>query len=127
MDPPRARLDDRMVGFISAQEMVFVTAARGGRTACRGVPGFVQAPSRRLITWPEPRVSPISGPVRLLFLDLLRERTGLHVSGTASVVAFAPPHLASPAGAPAQASPDAACWVRVRVDQAWFADQGPLA
>jgi hypothetical protein len=128
--PPRVevkRLDDRMVDFIRRQEMVFVTAALGGRTARRGAPGFIEVPSRRLITWPEFGRTPISGPVRLLLLDLLRERTGLHVAGRASVVAHAPLR-ACDGGVPpaATAGPPPECWVQVRVDQAWFVDQGPL-
>ena len=130
VDPPRAessRLDDRMIEFVRNQEMVFVTLAAGGRTARRGPAGFLQVPARRLITWPEFGAggAPVTGSVRLLFLDLLQERTGLHVTGRASVVAFGPPQLAG-TGPAALVGPPPACWVRVRVDQAWFADQGPL-
>jgi hypothetical protein len=129
VDPPRVelkRLDDRMIEFIGKQEMIFVTAALGGRTARRGPVGFVQVPSRRLVTWPEyGGGAPITGQVRLLLLDLLHERTGLHVTGRASVVSFGPLRVASstPVVAP---GPQPERWVRVRVDQAWFADQGPL-
>lgn len=136
VDPPTVelkRLDDRMIDFIRRQEMIFVTAALGGRTARRGPVGFVQVPSRRLVTWPEYGRTPISGAVRLLLLDLLNERTGLHVTGRASVVSFGPLQVASTAAAPVAApgpgpgpGPQPECWVRVRVDQAWFADQGPL-
>jgi hypothetical protein len=126
VDPPR--LDDRMVGFIRRQEMVFVTVAGGPRTSRSGPAGFLQVPSRRLISWPEFGRPPLAGQVRLLFLDLFQERTGLHVTGRASVVPYGPlqvcgslPVALSPAG------PRPEFWVRVRVDQAWFADQGPLA
>ncbi|WP_203705907.1 hypothetical protein [Asanoa iriomotensis] len=120
------RLDDRMVDFIRKQEMVFVTAALGGRTARRGPVGFVQVPSRRLVTWPEYERTPISGPVRLLLLDLLHERTGLHVTGRASAVSYGPLQVASGSDPVLVDGPVPECWVRVRVDQAWFADQGPL-
>ena len=116
-----------MVAFIRQQEMVFVTPARGERTSRSGPAGFLRVASRRLLSWPEfEGRSADSGPVRLLFLDLFHERTGLHVTGRASVVPFGPLQLC---GAPpvAVAGPRPTCWVRVRVDQAWFADQGPLA
>ncbi|MDG4822025.1 hypothetical protein O7635_09175 [Asanoa sp. WMMD1127] len=116
-----------MVDFIRRQEMIFVTMAAGGRTARRGPVGFLQVPARRMITWPEfgEIRAPVTGGVRLLMLDLLEERTGLHVTGRASVAPFGPPQLCG--SAPARtAGPPPDRWVRVRVDQAWFADQGPL-
>lgn len=127
VDPPR--LDDRMVDFIGRQEMVFVTVAGGPRTSRSGPAGFVRVPSRRLISWPEfgPGHRPLTpGPVRLLFLDLVQERTGLHVTGRASLVPFGPLQVCGSLPV-AVAGPPPEFWVRVRVDQAWFADQGPVA
>jgi len=117
-----------MVGFIRRQEMVFVTPARGERTSRSGPAGFLSVPSRRLLSWPEfgPGRPPVSGPVRLLLLDLFQERTGLHVTGRASVVPYGPLQLCGSVGL-ALPGPRPEFWVRVRVDQAWFADQGPLA
>jgi hypothetical protein len=124
VDPPR--LDDRMVGFIRRQEMVFVTVAGGPRTSRSGPAGFLRVPSRRLLSWPEFDRSPLAGQVRLLFLDLFQERTGLHVTGRASVVPYGPLQLCG-SGLAVASGPRPEFWVRVRVDQAWFADQGPLA
>ncbi|GIF49351.1 hypothetical protein Afe04nite_38900 [Asanoa ferruginea] len=126
VDPPR--LDDRMVGFIRRQEMVFVSVAGGPRTSRSGPSGFLRVPSRRLLSWPEfghSRPS-VAGQVRLLFLDLFAERTGLHVTGRASVVPYGPLQLCGSSSV-SSPGPRPEFWVRVRVDQAWFADQGPLA
>lgn len=121
------RLDDRMVDFVVGQEMVFITPMWGERTSRIGPVGFLRVPSRRLIAWPESGSHPvISGPVRLLLLDLLAERTGLHVKGKASVGPYRPLQVCGPAPLPA-AGPQPECWVQVRVDEAWFADQGPVA
>ena len=129
-DPPgaaRFRLDDRMVEFIRGQEMVFITPMWGERTSRIGPLGFLRVPSRRLISWPESGSHPvISGPVRLLLLDLLAEKTGLHVTGKASVGPFGPLQVCG-SGPVDAAGPTAGSWVRVRVDEAWFTDQGPVA
>lgn len=124
---PRFRLDDRMAEFIRAQEMVFITPMWGERTSRIGPLGFLRVPSRRLISWPESGNHPvISGPVRLLLLDLLAEKTGLHVTGKASVGPYGPLQVCG-TGPLDAAGPTAESWVRVRVDEAWFADQGPVA
>lgn len=130
VDPPRPdrfRLDDRMVEFIRGQEMVFITPMWGERTSRIGPLGFLRVPSRRLISWPESGNHPvISGPVRLLLLDLLAQKTGLHVTGKASVGPYGPLQVCG-SGPMDDAGPTAETWVRVRVDEAWFADQGPVA
>jgi len=116
------RLDDRMVDFIRRQELLFVTLARGGRTSRSGPPGFVRVPSRRLLAWPEFDVAdpPLTGRVQLMLLDLFHQRAVLHIVGVATVAAFAPPQVCGPDPAAAP-GPRPDFWVRVRVDQAWFA------
>ena len=119
------RLDDRMIAFVRRQEMVFVSPARGERTSRTGPAGFIRVPARRLLAWPEFGRAPISGPVRLLMLDLLVERAGLHVTGRASIAPYGPVALCGSPVLPVT-GPRPDYWVRVRVDQAWFADQGPV-
>jgi len=123
---PAAPLDERMIEFIRRQEMLLVMLAGGARSSRSGPEGFIRVPSRRLIAWPEfgsvdSLGLSLSGPVRLLLLDLFKERAGLHLMGWASLAPFAPPALCGPSPA-AGTGPRPDFWVRVRVDRAHFAE-----
>ena len=93
------RLNDPMVELISRQEMVWIATADGhGECDCSfraGPPGFVQVLDARTIRYPEYRGNGVMASlgnicenphVGMVFLDLDRERIGLHVNGRARVV-----------------------------------------
>jgi hypothetical protein len=89
-------LNDRMRGFIAAQEWMFV-ATSDAAGACdstlrAGPPGFVAVLGERCLAWPEYRGNGVLASrgnilenphVGLLFLDFAEERIGLHVNGRA--------------------------------------------
>ena len=93
------RLNDRMCGFIAAQELMFVsTADAGGNCDCSiraGPPGFVRVVDERTLAYPEYRGNGVMASlgnltenphVGLLFVDFFRSTVGCHVNGEARVV-----------------------------------------
>ncbi|MFH9736793.1 pyridoxamine 5'-phosphate oxidase family protein [Streptomyces roseolus] len=94
------RLNTRMQEFVARQEMFFLaTADRHGEcdnTFRAGPPGFLHVLDDRTLTYPEYRGNGVQASlgnieenphVGLLMMDFLQDRIGLHVNGTARVVA----------------------------------------
>jgi predicted pyridoxine 5'-phosphate oxidase superfamily flavin-nucleotide-binding protein len=98
-DQMRDRLNDRMVDFISRQEMVFISTA-DGHGECdasfrAGPPGFVLVLDEQTLAYPEYRGNGVmaslgnmaeNAHVGLLFVDFVRDVIGLHVNGSSRVV-----------------------------------------
>ncbi|HEY0486015.1 MAG TPA: pyridoxamine 5'-phosphate oxidase family protein [Mycobacteriales bacterium] len=94
----RDHLNDRMIEFIDAQELVFISTA-DGRGECdaglrAGPPGFVVVLDEVTVAYPEYRGNGVmsslgnmaeNAHVGLLFVDFLHDMVGLHVNGTARV------------------------------------------
>src|SRR5690348_11766817 len=91
-------LNERMRGFISRQEMMFLATADGGgdcdSTLRAGPPGFVRVLDQEHLSWPEYRGNGVmaslgniteNARVGLLFIDF-GAVIGLHVNGTAEIV-----------------------------------------
>lgn len=91
-----------MIEFVGRMEMVFVASAdsRGECDASlrAGPPGFVRVLDDRTLAYPEYRGNGVlaslgniseSGRVGLLMVDFVRDLIGLHVNGTARIVADA--------------------------------------
>jgi len=97
-DQVRDRLNDRMVEFISRQEMVFISTA-DGHGECdasfrAGPPGFMAVVDDQTLAYPEYRGNGVmaslgnlaeNAHIGLLFVDFVRDVIGLHVNGTARV------------------------------------------
>lgn len=94
------RLNPRMREFVARQEMFFLaTADRHGacdNTFRAGPPGFVHVLDDRRLAYPEYRGNGVQASlgnieenphVGVLMVDFLQDRIGLHVNGTARVVA----------------------------------------
>jgi uncharacterized protein len=118
------RLNDPMIEFIGRQEMVWIATADGrGECDCSfraGPPGFVQVLDARTIRYPEYRGNGVMASlgnicenphVGMVFLDLDRERIGLHVNGRARIVE-ADDHGVQ--------RPRVERWVEVRVQEAYI-------
>ena len=118
------RLNEPMIQFIGRQEMVWIATADGhGECDCSfraGPPGFVQVLDDRTVRYPEYRGNGVMASlgniaenphVGMTFLDFDQERIGLHVNGTARIVA---------AGQGNGVRPRAECWVEVGVQEAYI-------
>ena len=94
------RINPRMREFIGRMEMAFVATAdaRGECDASfrAGPPGFARVLDERTIAWPDYRGNGVMASagnmaenphVGILFVDFLRDLVGLHVNGTAELVA----------------------------------------
>lgn len=94
------RLNPRMREFVTRQEMFFLATAdaRGecDNTFRAGPPGFLRVFGERSLAYPEYRGNGVMaslGNIRenphvgILMVDFLRDRIGLHVNGTARLVA----------------------------------------
>jgi predicted pyridoxine 5'-phosphate oxidase superfamily flavin-nucleotide-binding protein len=92
-------LNEHMCEFVARQEMMFVaTADAHGECDCTfraGPPGFVHALDPYHLAWPEYRGNGVmasvgniteNAHVGVLFVDLFRDRIGLHVNGSAAIV-----------------------------------------
>lgn len=96
------RLNSRMRAFIAEQEMMFVATADASgdcdNTFRAGPPGFVQTLSEAELAWPEYRGNGVMASlgnisqnprVGILFVDFFRNVIGLHVNGSARIMADA--------------------------------------
>jgi len=118
------RLNDQMIAFIGRQEMAWIATADGrGECDCSfraGPPGFVQVPDARTLRLPEYRGNGVMASlgnilenphIGLVFMDFDQERIGLHVNGTARLVA---------AGEPNGVRPRVERWIEVHVREAYI-------
>jgi hypothetical protein len=94
------RINPRMRDFIGRMEMAFIATA-DGHGECdasfrAGPPGFVRVLDERTIAWPDYRGNGVMASagnivenphVGILFVDFLRDLVGLHVNGTADLMA----------------------------------------
>ena len=94
------RINDQMRTFIGRMEMAFIATA-DGRGECdasfrAGPPGFAQVLDERTIAWPEYRGNGVMASagnivqnphVGIMFVDFVRDLVGLHVNGSAELVA----------------------------------------
>jgi predicted pyridoxine 5'-phosphate oxidase superfamily flavin-nucleotide-binding protein len=132
-DQVRDRLLPTMAEFVGRMEMVFVaTADRHGEcdsSLRAGPPGFVQVLDERTLAYPEYRGNGVhaslgniceNAHVGLLMVDFVEDLIGLHVNGTARVVADADFRTAHP-GVPVDDEhgrrPER--WVVVEVEEAY--------
>ncbi|MBO2450935.1 pyridoxamine 5'-phosphate oxidase family protein [Actinomadura barringtoniae] len=128
------RLNERMAEFVGRQEMMFVaTADARGECDCSfraGPPGFVHVLDERTLVYPEYRGNGVMGSLGnisgnghagLIFVDFLTHLIGLHVNGTAEVLADADLLKLWPdrpeADIPGRR---ARLWVRVGVEEAYI-------
>ena len=94
------RINEAMREFIGRMEMAFIATADGHGecdTSFRaGPPGFVHVVDERTIAWPEYRGNGVMASagniaenphVGVLFLDFVRDLVGLHVNGSAELMA----------------------------------------
>lgn len=94
------RLNPTMIEFIGRMDMAFVaTADRHGECDASfraGIPGFMQVIDDRTIAYPEYRGNGVHASlgnilenphVGILFIDFVRDLIGLHINGSARIVA----------------------------------------
>jgi uncharacterized protein len=127
-------LNQPMVDFVGAMEMMFVASADGhGECDCTmraGPPGFVQVLDQRQLTWPEYRGNGVmaslgniteNANVGLLFVDFFEHVIGLHVNGRAKIMEDAAMRAAHPR-LPIDPLPGRRPerWVLVAVDEAYI-------
>lgn len=128
------RLNPRMREFVARQEMFFLaTADRHGacdNTFRAGPPGFLHVLDERRLAYPEYRGNGVQASignieenphVGILMVDFLRDRIGLHVNGTARVVADDVMRRGHP-GLAVDPVPGrrALTWVEITVDEAYI-------
>ncbi|MEV4418020.1 pyridoxamine 5'-phosphate oxidase family protein [Catellatospora sp. NPDC049609] len=128
------QLNDRMVAFVRAQEMVFVaTSDAGGEcdaTFRAGPAGFVHVADPGRLMWPEYRGNGVmaslgniseNAHVGLLFMDFVRDVIGLHVNGRATIMDDAQARAECPE-LPVDPVPGrrAERWVVVEVEEAYI-------
>jgi predicted pyridoxine 5'-phosphate oxidase superfamily flavin-nucleotide-binding protein len=102
-------LNEKMVAFVAAQEMVFVATSDShgecDSTFRAGPPGFIQVLDERTLTWPEYRGNGVmaslgnireNAHVGLLLIDFFTDVIGLHVNGRAAIVENGPMLTAHP-------------------------------
>jgi predicted pyridoxine 5'-phosphate oxidase superfamily flavin-nucleotide-binding protein len=92
-------LNERMIEFISQQELVFIATADGkGNCDCSlrsGLPGFVRILSQSTLAYPEYRGNGVLASlgniyenpgIGMMFPDFFQNKIGLHVNGHAVII-----------------------------------------
>ncbi|GAA4077153.1 MULTISPECIES: pyridoxamine 5'-phosphate oxidase family protein [Streptomyces] len=126
-------LTPQMRDFVARQSMVFLsTADAGGRCDSSfraGPPGFVTVLDERTLTYPEYRGNGVLASagniaenphVGLLFMDFTHHHIGLHVNGTAGLLAPGDPRIAH-APVPFDSAPgrQPELWIHITVHEAY--------
>ncbi len=127
-------LNERMIDFVRAQEMVFVATADAhgecDATFRAGPAGFVHVVGPSRLMWPEYRGNGVlaslgniseNAHVGLLFMDFVRDVIGLHVNGRATIMEDAQARAECPE-LPVDPVPGrrAERWVVVDVEEAYI-------
>lgn len=127
-------LNQPMRAFIARMEMVYIaTADARGHCDCSfraGAPGFVRVLDEQTITYPEYRGNGVLASVGnllenphigMVFLDYFQTTVGLHVNGSAQVLApediAAFPQLTAD---PHDEGPTPKAWILIRVEEAYI-------
>ncbi|MFC6011815.1 pyridoxamine 5'-phosphate oxidase family protein [Nocardia lasii] len=126
-------LNPTMVDFVARMDMAFIaTADANGECDSSfraGTPGFLHVIDDHTIAYPEYRGNGVMASlgnisenphVGILMIDFVRDLIGLHVNGTARVVADLDLRESTPDLPPAERGKAAQVWVVVEVEEAYI-------
>ncbi|MCM6776836.1 pyridoxamine 5'-phosphate oxidase family protein [Nocardia sp. CDC159] len=127
------RLNPRMIDFVRRMDMAFIaTADRHGECDASfraGKPGFLHIVDERTIAYPEYRGNGVLASlgnivdnphIGILLIDFVEDLIGLHINGTARIVADSVLRRGVPDLPPAERGRVADRWVVVDVEEAYI-------